>query len=156
MTGWLADAERYGRTGRPREGEVVPPHQRAVGHVDGVVDNYRLRPDEKATRVGSLVTIVRIDQDTTGTVIRAEVISGSGVPAYDSLALARASEAARAGAPPPGEERTDWAFEADLFVVPPLPVAGCSVHADFTQAECYYPTKRIGKSRVRLVAVRPK
>lgn len=153
VKGWLADAERYGKTGRPRDGEIVPPHQRAVRSVDGIVGNYHLRPDEQATSVGSFVTVVRIEQDAEGAVVRAAVIAGSGLPAYDAIALARAREAAKAGPPPPGQERTDWAFETDLVVVPPLPIAGCSVYADFTLGECYYPTKRIVRSRVRLVAV---
>ncbi len=149
---WRADAAAYGATGAPLERKDPTVAELAA---DGL---GRPPPDPGVGRFHTrAVTLVAIELDGEGHVLDANVIGSSGNARHDRLALERARVLDRPEPVPPpgGAGKSVWAFETDLVVVPPAPIAGCSVYADFSLGECYYPTKELVRSRVRIVAIYP-
>jgi hypothetical protein len=156
--GYLAEAARYGETGDPRTDlpEAHAPHGAALADPDAVLPGFdsserrRIEPDDSAAR---LVTWIRVAFAPDGAVEALGVERSSGVPAHDRLALEAVRELPRAGPRPADQAVTVWAFETALWIVPPLPVAGCAFDATFAPSRCFYPTKRMVRNTVRLEAL---
>ena len=107
------------------------------------------------TGIGKLRVLVRIVQREDGSVESANVAGSSGNHSYDDRAIEQARSLGRnlLGAPPGGHRQTLWAFETDVLIFPPLPLAGCTLDSNLAPAECFYPFKKYGRPRVKLQAI---
>jgi hypothetical protein len=154
---YLARAERYGKTGNWQDPDLTyAPHARAFANIDADLPLFestpkeRIEPGEDATRI---VSWVRVSFGPDGAVLSISLDRSSGVPAHDRLALEAAESLPNLGPRPADQSDTLWAFETALWIVPPAPVAGCALDAYFMPGPCFYPLKRMVRSRVRLEAV---
>jgi|GEM_PF-4031549 len=163
---YLSEAAAFGATGTPYgDDPLVPGGRRGFAHevADDVATRVFNRPQQEA--IGDtaylsrkLVAVVEIEQGPDGSLSGAHLVSSSGIPAYDRIALDHVGKGGAAfaealGPPPPQGRRTRWAFTSMLRIVPPAPIVGCSVDAYFIPQECFYPMKKILRHRVRLLAV---
>lgn len=111
------------------------------------------RGDEGAYRKHR-TALVLVVQDASGRITDVRLHHPSGSPAYDRAAVehARALTKLDLGLPPDGTQSV-WAFDAELLITPPAPIAGCSVDAYFVPQTCFYPLSRRVRDSVRLVGV---
>lgn len=88
---------------------------------------------------------------------RVNLARRSGKSAFDKQAREALNMALRlrpAGAKEDPVEAC-YLFTAKFFRVPPLPVVGCTFDEVQLTAECFYPFKKVLRSNVKLVGVRP-
>jgi hypothetical protein len=173
---WQRAAAAYGKGGNPAAGDpngpgarhslseewIRLPAQERGYRGDPVLGNPLL-PEIAVGAGGSgdglfhhrLVVYVMITQADDGSIQDVHLEAGSGNGFYDRLALAQARKLAKGsmGAPPRGHRRSLWSFESDFVQVPPFPIAGCALDAFLIPRECYYPLKKMVKSRLHLEAV---
>jgi hypothetical protein len=154
---YLAAAERYGKTGSWQDPDLMyAPHAKAIADIAADLPQFestpkeRIEPGEDATRI---VSWVRVSFAPDGAVLSISLDRSSGVPAHDRLAMEAAESLPNLGPRPVDQADTLWAFETALWIVPPAPVAGCALDATFVPGPCFYPLKRMVRSRVRLEAV---
>jgi len=163
---YRAEAAAFGASGTPYgDAPLEPGGRRGFAHevVDEVATRVFRRPQDVAIGDSSLlsrtlVAVVELEQGADGSLVEARLVSSSGIPAYDRIALGHARDgrvvAAEALGPPPAQgRRTRWAFTSALRIVPPAPIVGCSFDAHFIPQDCFYPLKRFVRHRVRLLAV---
>jgi hypothetical protein len=81
----------------------------------------------------------------------------SGKSAFDEQAKEALDRAVRHRPQAAGEAPVEacYLFTAKFFRVPPLPVVGCQFDEVNLTAECFYPFKKVLRSNVKLVGVRP-
>ena len=81
----------------------------------------------------------------------------SGKSAFDKQAKEALDRAVRLRPQAAGEAPVEacYLFTAKFFRVPPLPVVGCQFDEVNLTAECFYPFKKVLRSNVKLVGVRP-
>jgi hypothetical protein len=173
---WQRAAAAYGKSGNPAAGDpngpgakhslseewIHLPAQERGHRGDGALGNL-LMPQVVVSAGGSgdglfhhrLVVQVMITQAEDGSIEDIHLETGSGNGFYDRLALAQARKLATLslGAPPRGHRRSLWSFESDFVQIPPFPIAGCAMESFIIPRECYYPLKKMVKSRLRLEAV---
>ena len=88
---------------------------------------------------------------------RVNLARRSGKAAFDRQAREALNKALRLR-PAPAEDapvEACYLFTAKFFRVPPLPVVGCTFDEVHLTAECFYPFKKVLRSNVKLVGVRP-
>ena len=153
-TEYRKQAAAYAQSGNPYGDDPLAP-----GVPDTAERAYAIGPpvpargDEGAYRKHR-TALVLVVQDGTGRVTEVRLHHSSGSPAYDRAALdhARTVAALDLGLPPDGTQSL-WAFDAELLITPPAPIAGCSVDAYFVPQTCFYPLSRRVRDAVRLVGV---
>ncbi|HEY0838587.1 MAG TPA: TonB C-terminal domain-containing protein [Vulgatibacter sp.] len=163
---YRAQASAYAATGTPYGDDPLVPGGRrgfALEAADEVSSRVFGAPLPEAIGESSvfsrrLVAVVEVEQDRDGSLAGVRLVSSSGIPAYDRLALEQARDprtvsAAELGPPPAQGRRTKWAFASTLRIIPPLPMAGCSIDAYFMPGECFWPLKKILRHRVSLLAI---
>ncbi|MDF1561422.1 MAG: hypothetical protein P1V51_00160 [Deltaproteobacteria bacterium] len=198
LRAWLQDyretADRYALSGSPyREGERdsalmrggpgAPPDTTLSGArpLGGMGDMAALRDlwsDVVHGRAGGveLLALVRVSQAPDGALLRVEIETPSGRPAYDRLALSSVKTALAEPLRPPrmgeglgltGESiESLWAFRTRFTVTPPAwtvaPMAGiggiggvqgCDLNANGGVERCFAPLSRQAFPHLELVAV---
>jgi hypothetical protein len=166
--GWLDSARAYGRTGNPNAGRRVLdrpgadtarmnssghelPEPNAAWEAQVAWFEGKLGPGGWVRR---LETVVELRHGADGRVVSARLVRSSGNAAHDRAALAQAERLrGRTDLPAQRGERSRWAFETDLSIVPPVPVVGLGFDAYFRPTEVVYPLKQDVRSRVRLLSI---
>ncbi len=166
LSTYREQARAYALTGNPYgDGPRVPGSRRSMGSelVDSIADQTLKRPlqepiGDRGVFSRKLVTVVDFEQAPDGSLVGVHLVTSSGSPGHDRLALAQTREEGgnamgELGPPPAQGRRTRWAFTSSLTIIPPLPMAGCALDAYFIPQECVYPMKKILRHRVRLLAI---
>jgi hypothetical protein len=145
--GYLEQLRRYAESQRH--------HQPTERERNDLLEGYNriLRAaEDSADRLGCLVcvTLGRGAQDP-------RVARSSGRRPFDKLAVEAVKKAARSREAPGDLKPVQACYlvEAAFHRVPPLPLVGCSFDEVKLDLSCYYPTKKMLRSRVRLISVRP-
>ncbi|WP_157370417.1 hypothetical protein [Vulgatibacter incomptus] len=163
---YRAQAKAYANSGNPHgDGPLVPGSRRGMAQElrDELAEGVFGEPLAEAIGDRSLfsrelVTVVELEQASDGSILDVRLITKSGSPGHDQIALDHmrtdgAAAASDLGAPPAQGRRTRWAFTSSLWIVPPLPMVGCGFDAQFMPTTCVYPLKKNLKHRVRLLAI---
>ena len=146
---YLSALRQYGEGPERREGE---DERRKTDILDGY--NRMLRAAEDgADRLGCLIC-VRLGG---GPPSEPTIARSSGRRPFDRQALEAVRKAVRSRQAPAEVKpvRACYLVEAHFFRVPPLPMVGCSFDESKLTASCFYPTKKVLRSGVKLLSIRP-
>lgn len=161
---WQENAEKFGQSGSPlAEGEDDAPRmpERVSAGVDETLSRRQAlkrqnRQEWRSTRRAE----IRVVQDATGKIIRAELLKPSRDPYVDKEAVKDVRAAAETMPPPPAEVlngRTElvshWLFELIVSINPPVPTFSFEFDEALGYIDPRLPLDRRIYKRVRLLAV---
>lgn len=161
---WQENAEKFGQSGTPlaEAAEDAPrmPERVSAGVDDTLSRRQALRRQNRQEWRSTRRAEIRVVQDATGRIVRAELLKPSRDPYVDKEAVRDVRSAAESMPPPPPEVLngrdelvSHWLFELVVSINPPVPTFSFEFDEALGYIDPRMPLDRRIYKRVRLLAV---